>query len=227
MNLKRFWSAGEQKLTGSLKNMVFPERKTIKHAHLMEIGTAAAFRASPFRKLWQTAIAISFLALASCEREDRRPKLTPWVVSPVQMEPRSDPTPGAAPAVPVTNRYEKNAVSLTDGKRIYMWFNCAGCHANGGGGMGPALMDAQWIYGSAPEQVVESIWKGRPNGMPSFAGKIPDYQVWQVAAYVRSMSGQVSGDAATSRSDHMAVKPPESRMPEQTPVRLPAAEERR
>ena len=46
--------------------------------------------------------------------------------------------------------------------------------------------------------------------MPSFRGKIPDYQIWQIAAYVRSMSGLVPKDVAPNRDDHMSGKPPES-----------------
>ncbi|MDQ3802593.1 MAG: c-type cytochrome [Acidobacteriota bacterium] len=109
------------------------------------------------------------------------------------------------------NEYEENAAALSDGKRLYTWFNCVGCHAHGGGGMGPALMDDQWIYGGEPDQIFATIVEGRPNGMPSFRGKIPDYQVWQLAAYVRSMSGQVPKDAAPARDDHMSTKKPESR----------------
>ena len=46
--------------------------------------------------------------------------------------------------------------------------------------MGPPLMDDKWIYGSAPENIYATIIQGRPNGMPSFAGKIPTQQVWQI-----------------------------------------------
>jgi cytochrome c oxidase cbb3-type subunit 3 len=66
-------------------------------------------------------------------------------------------------------------------------------------------MDAEWIYGSRPEQIYSDIVQGRPNGMPSFSGKIPDYQVWELVAYVRSMSGQLPEDVAPSRSDEMPV----------------------
>lgn len=83
--------------------------------------------------------------------------------------------------------------------------------------MGPALMDDQWIYGHEADQIYRTIVEGRPNGMPTFRGKIPDYQVWQLAAYVRSMSGFAPKDAAPSRSDHMSGKPPESSTPRQTP----------
>jgi cytochrome c oxidase cbb3-type subunit 3 len=78
--------------------------------------------------------------------------------------------------------------------------------------MGPALMDERWIYGGRPEQVFATIVEGRPNGMPSFRQKVPEFQVWQLAAYVRSMSGQVPKDAAPSRDDHLQGKPPESSM---------------
>jgi cytochrome c oxidase cbb3-type subunit III len=80
-----------------------------------------------------------------------------------------------------------------------------GCHAHGGGAIGPALMDSVWIYGSHPDQIYSDIVQGRPNGMPSFSGKIPEYQVWELVAYVRSMSGQLPSDVAPSRSDEMAV----------------------
>jgi len=44
--------------------------------------------------------------------------------------------------------------------------------------------------------------------MPSFRGKLPEHQAWQIAAYVRSLSGLVAKDAAPARSDHMKSNPP-------------------
>src|SRR5689334_23346973 len=67
---------------------------------------------------------------------------------------------------------EDSAWAVNEGQRLYRWYNCVGCHAHGGGGMGPPLMDAKWIYGSSPEDVYSSIVDGRPNGMPAFRGKI-------------------------------------------------------
>lgn len=86
------------------------------------------------------------------------------------------------------DRYYDNADAVTTGKRLFSQYNCSGCHSNGGGGMGPALMDNQWIYGGRLEQIHQSIVQGRPNGMPAWGTKIPDEQIWQIAAYVRSMS---------------------------------------
>jgi hypothetical protein len=51
-----------------------------------------------------------------------------------------------------------------------------------------ALMDDEWIYGGRLEQIHQTLVEERPNGMPAWGGKIPDDQLWQMAAYVRSMS---------------------------------------
>ncbi|HEY1492002.1 MAG TPA: cytochrome c [Steroidobacteraceae bacterium] len=84
--------------------------------------------------------------------------------------------------------YYENADAVNAGKRLFAQYNCAGCHSNGGGGMGPSLMDDEWIYGGRLEQIHQTLVEGRPNGMPAWGGKVPDEQLWQLAAYVRSMS---------------------------------------
>jgi cytochrome c oxidase cbb3-type subunit 3 len=84
--------------------------------------------------------------------------------------------------------YYDNAEAVTTGKRLFAQYNCSGCHSNGGGGMAPALMDNVWIYGGRMEQIHQTLVEGRPNGMPAWGGKIPDQQLWQISAYVRSMS---------------------------------------
>ena len=48
--------------------------------------------------------------------------------------------------------------------------------------------------------------QGRPNGMPSFGGKVSSQQLWQLTAYVRSLSGQLPKDVAPGRDDHMQRK---------------------
>ncbi|HSU20156.1 MAG TPA: cytochrome c [Acidobacteriaceae bacterium] len=112
----------------------------------------------------------------------------------------------ATPPRPSISKFEDNAYAVSEGKRLYSAYNCAGCHSVGGGGaIGPALSDAEWIYGSRPDQIFSTIVQGRPNGMPSFSGKLPDYQVWELVAYVRSLSGQLPSDIAPARSDTMAV----------------------
>jgi cytochrome c oxidase cbb3-type subunit 3 len=167
--------------------------------------------------------------LAGCQREQRRfSEPAPSAAAAGGVSPGAV-TPGGPEAVVVgsaaestgSNPYEGNAWAVAEGKQLYQKYNCVGCHANGGGGMGPALMDARWEYGSTPGQVHSSIAEGRPNGMPAFGGKIPDQQIWKLAAYVRSMSGLLRKDVSPSRDDHMAVRPAEQAMPRQDPTGVP------
>ena len=79
-------------------------------------------------------------------------------------------------------------------------------------------MDEKWIYGSAPTQIYATIMEGRPNGMPSFRGKIQPDQAWKIVAYIRSLSGLVPKDAATQRDDHMKSGPPPNSVDPVKPV---------
>lgn len=84
--------------------------------------------------------------------------------------------------------YYDNAAAVNNGKRLFQQYNCSGCHSSGGGGMGPSLMDGEWIYGGRLEQIHQTLVVGRPNGMPAWGGKVPDQQLWEISAYVRSLS---------------------------------------
>ena len=145
------------------------------------------------------------VALVACEREQRRfSEVAP-----------SSGRPTAPTSQATRNPAEGNAWAIAQGKQLFDAFNCTGCHANGGGGMGPALTDARWIYGSEPRDVYATIVEGRPNGMPAFGGRIPDQQVWQLVAYVRTLSAQTRFDIRPGRTDHMEVKESElARRPE-------------
>jgi cytochrome c oxidase cbb3-type subunit 3 len=92
-----------------------------------------------------------------------------------------------SPPLSMKNPYEGNAYATSEGQRLYGWYNCSGCHFRGGGGIGPALMDDVWIYGKEPGNVFATIVEGRPNGMPAWRGKIPEYQIWQIVTYVESL----------------------------------------
>lgn len=105
--------------------------------------------------------------------------------------------------------YYDSADAVVQGMRLYKQYNCGGCHFNGGGGIGPALMDDAWIYGGRLDQIYASIYQGRPNGMPTWGGKIPDQQLWQIAAYVRSMSlpATIAANGGGTPSQHPAPVP--------------------
>ena len=101
---------------------------------------------------------------------------------------------------------EGNAYSISEGQRLFNWYNCSGCHSQGGGGIGPPLMSSNLLYGSAPENIYDTIVKGRPQGMPSWGGRIPQNQIWQIVAYVRSLSGSEPSAATSGRNDNLEKK---------------------
>jgi len=162
--------------------------------------------------------------LPACEREDRRfrepaPSSGATAGLTVSGLHPADPTKGTAqpPATWVQNPYADNAYGVAEGQKLYEAYNCSGCHFHGGGGIGPPLMDNTWIYGSEPQNIYADIVEGRPNGMPSFRGKIPDQQVWEIVAYVRSLSGLLPKDVAPARSDEMLTGNPPSSTPREQP----------
>ena len=67
-------------------------------------------------------------------------------------------------------------------------------------------MDDVWIYGSEPDQIYSTIVQGRPNGMPAFGARIPRQQVWQLVAFVRSLSGGLRKDVEPGRTDSMQMR---------------------
>jgi cytochrome c oxidase cbb3-type subunit 3 len=168
-------------------------------------------------------VAIAVAVASGCEREARRLDKTATEPNPrAQADAISDLQPGQVGrglrATAASGTYdEHNAYAVAQGKRYYRWFNCAGCHAQGGGAIGPALMDENWIYGKDPDAIFATIMEGRPNGMPSYRGRIPEEEAWQIVAYVRSMSGLISSDAAPNRGEGLLGGPPENlRKPERS-----------
>ena len=156
------------------------------------------------RLLVGVMMSIGTFAIAACQREERNFRSAP---------------PFAA-AVPYENDYQENAYSLSEGKRLYSAFNCKMCHADGGGAIGPPLMDDGWLYGSEPHQIFDTISHGRADGMPAFGGvardpsikvvgTLPEHQRWLLVAYVRSLSGLAPKDAAPGRNDHLQTRVPE------------------
>ena len=154
---------------------------------------------------------------AACKREQRQFSSPPSNFKAYDVT-MSDIHPGS-PGLPqpVENPSDQRAFDTNEGKRLFTQYNCSGCHFNGGGGIGPPLMDEKWIYGENPENIYSTIVEGRPNGMPSFRQKIPDSQVRQLAAYVRSMSGQLRKDVAPTRNDDMNARRSEQRTVRETP----------
>ena len=163
-------------------------------------------------------LAVLVAVFSACKREQRQFEPSPSHTANTQIT-QSELRPGAQTTITqVKNDSEERAYDVSEGKRFFTAYNCSGCHANGGGSIGPPLMDAKWIYGSEPVNIYATIVEGRPNGMPSFRDKVPDAQVWQLAAYVRSLSGQLPKDVSPTRSDDMMPHKSEQASEKKIPV---------
>ena len=88
----------------------------------------------------------------------------------------------------LTNPYEGNAARRDEGAKLFIAYNCMDCHgADGSGAMGPSLADGRWHFGGSNGAVFQSIYEGRPDGMPSWGGRIGDADIWRLVTYVRSL----------------------------------------
>jgi mono/diheme cytochrome c family protein len=99
--------------------------------------------------------------------------------------------PSQVKPVLIRNPYEGDKNATATGAKLFIAYNCLDCHgAEGSGAMGPSFQDGRWHFGGAPGEVFESIYEGRPDGMPSWGGRITDDQIWMLTAYVRSLASK-------------------------------------
>ncbi len=91
-------------------------------------------------------------------------------------------TETAAPA----SRYAGDAKAIGEGKEIFT-SNCAACHnADATGGIGPNLT-TNLKYGSTENDIIASVAKGRPNGMPGFLPQLGSDRIGKVVAYLEKL----------------------------------------
>jgi hypothetical protein len=99
--------------------------------------------------------------------------------------------PGLVPAptgLPLRNPHEGDANAIATGAKLFIAYNCIDCHgADGSGAMGPSLADGRWHFGGAPAEIFESIYQGRPEGMPAWGSLISPDQIWMLVSYLRSL----------------------------------------
>lgn len=97
--------------------------------------------------------------------------------------------PSNARALSLTNPYEGDKRALGVGAQLFVAYNCIDCHgADGSGAMGPSFADGRWHFGGSSGAIFESIYEGRPDGMPLWGGRISNDQIWMLTAYVRSLA---------------------------------------
>lgn len=103
------------------------------------------------------------------------------------------------PADSLRNPFAADSAAAEEGGRLFLGFNCAGCHGGGAvGNMGPSLADGRWRYGGSDGAVFHSIFYGRPRGMPAFGGHLPAGAIWKLVAYLGSL--QPATDTIATRA---------------------------
>ena len=96
--------------------------------------------------------------------------------------------PAGGSLMTLTNPYEGDKRAIGTGAQLYVAFNCIDCHgADGSGAMGPSLADGRWHFGGSAGAVFESIYQGRPDGMPQYGARISNDQIWMLTAYLRAL----------------------------------------
>jgi cytochrome c oxidase cbb3-type subunit III len=99
---------------------------------------------------------------------------------------------------PLVNPYAGNAQRASEGAKLFVSYNCMDCHgADGSGAMGPSLQDGRWHFGGTPGDIFQSIYEGRPDGMPSWGGRIGDDQIWRLVTYIQTLE---KGHAVTTEN---------------------------
>ena len=91
------------------------------------------------------------------------------------------------PAGDITNPLKPDSTNAADGAKIFSAMNCDGCHGGGAlGWVGPSLVDGRWRYGGTDGALFQSIFYGRPRGMPAYGGVMSPGAIWKVIAYIRA-----------------------------------------
>ena len=91
------------------------------------------------------------------------------------------------PAGDLKNPFVADSTNVADGSKIFSSMNCDGCHGGGGTGwVGPSLVDGRWRYGGEDGVVFQSIYYGRPRGMPAYGGTLSDQAIWKIVTYLRA-----------------------------------------
>ena len=93
----------------------------------------------------------------------------------------------------IPNPLEGNASAIAEGHQLFISMNCAGCHGyDAKGGMGPNLTDSFWRYGGMPSSIYNSIYEGRPQGMPAWGRTLPAQDIWKIVAFIETLGGAVA-----------------------------------
>ena len=96
----------------------------------------------------------------------------------------------APPGATLTNPDRNDKAAAAQGEAIFSAMNCDGCHGGGAAGwVGPNLADGRWRFGGSDGAIFQSIYFGRPHGMPAYGGLLLSADaVWKLVTYLESLA---------------------------------------
>lgn len=149
------------------------------------------------RRATQFGLGLILIVIAACHQDQAQVMTATQQATALPI----GPVPGMNVAPPGSQSpYHDNRSALAEGRRLFVQFNCSGCHGGrAGGGMGPSLRDEDWLYGNSDERIYNSIAQGRGRGMPAWGTRIPSDEIWKLTAYVKSLRGPMEPDRPEAR----------------------------
>jgi mono/diheme cytochrome c family protein len=119
----------------------------------------------------------------ACRRADNTRAIPPAVANESYIRAgESDP-----PAGKLNNPLTRNSQAVKEGEKLFSAMNCDGCHGAGAlGWVGPSLVDGRWRFGGSDGEVYQSIFYGRPRGMPAYGGILSSDAIWRIITYLRA-----------------------------------------
>jgi mono/diheme cytochrome c family protein len=117
-------------------------------------------------------LSIPFLLLAACTGEKRASSASQPL------------TPPDGPGDPRIALVASNKYQQSQGGRYFTWYGCGTCHGDGARGY-LDLGDGQWRRGGGFDRIYAAIARQHT---PPYADRIPVAQLWQITAYVSSLT---------------------------------------
>ncbi len=136
------------------------------------------------------ALIVLAVVMASCGRRDAPAERVAQGTAPVSVRYEAHLSAGArAPSGgTLRNPYTDDPKVAEAGAALFSSMNCDGCHGGGGTGfVGPSLSDGRWRYGGTEAEIYQSIYYGRPQGMPAFGGVLEPDVIWTLVTYLQSL----------------------------------------
>ena len=131
---------------------------------------------------------LSCLAVVSCSRQVAPAPASDTNLPAVRYEAHVVAGTAAPSGAELTNPHNADPAVAKKGALLFTAMNCDGCHGGDASGwVGPSLSDRRWRYGGADSEVFNSIYFGRPKGMPAFGGTVGVDGVWTLITYIRSL----------------------------------------